>query len=515
MRVLSAGIGHETNTFAARPTTLADFERDSPAFAITPENPEGFPTGEALVAAARGARTIHGGYIEGTERHGLALTPLLLTWATPGGRVLDAAYHRMKALLLSRLRAQPPADGVLLDLHGAMVTETEEDAEGDLIAAVRQSVGPRVPIIVTLDLHANVTARMAKSADAILGFKEYPHTDMFERGEEAAGLMAAILRGGARPVLAYEPLPLITMPPRQCTGIEPMRSLLGRARAMEAKAAVLNVTLAMGFPFADIRDAGVSVLVTADGDEALARRQARAMARAIWRRREEFAVSLTPVSEAIRWAAEEPEVAAGTGRGPVRRPVILADGSDNPGGGGPCDGTVIVRELLAADARDAVVAVIADPEAVAGAIDAGVGSMVTLDLGGKTDDRHGPPVRLTARVRLLSEGSFQLGGAMGAGMTVRMGRTAVLVVGGLEIVVTERRIQPYDVALLRSVGIEPERRRLIALKSAVHFRSTFEAIAGRILNADTPGIHRPDFASFSYSRLRRPIYPLDPDACYP
>jgi microcystin degradation protein MlrC len=418
--------------------------------------------------------------------------------------VEDAAYRRMKALLLERMNAALPCEGVLLDLHGAMVTETDEDAEGDLIASVRDRVGARTPVVVTLDLHANVTARMAAGADAIIGFDEYPHVDMSERGEEAVRLMAAILNGQVRPALVHEPLPLITMPPGQCTRIEPMQSLLAKARAIETEPGILNVTLAMGFPFADIRDAGVSVLVTADGDPDVARRQARAMGQAIWEQREAFAAELTPVSEAIRLAGET-----------TRGPVILADGSDNPGGGGPCDGTVILRELIAAGARDAVVAVIADPEAVERAIAIGVGNDVTLDLGGKTDDRHGAPVRLTARVRLLSDGVFSVTGPMGTGMTARMGRTAVLVAGGVEIVVTERRVQPYDVALLRSVGIEPERRRLIALKSAVHFRSTFEDIAGRILTADTPGIHRPEFASFTYQRLRRPIYPLDVDARYP
>jgi microcystin degradation protein MlrC len=504
MRVLSAGIGHETNTFSARPTTLKEFERDSVGFDGARDSPDGFPQGEALATRLGGTRTIHGGYLAGAEREGLDLVPLLLTWATPDGRVTEDAYLCMKGLLLSRLKAALPCEGVLLDLHGAMVTETEEDAEGDLIAAVREAVGRETPIVVTLDLHANVTARMAAGADAIIGFDEYPHIDMFERGLEAAALMAAIGRGEARPVLAYEPLPLITMPPSQYTRVEPMRSLLGRAHAMEARSGVLNVTLAMGFPFADIRDAGVSVLVTADGDAELARRQARAMARAIWQRRDEFAVTLTPVSHAIELS-----------RDGNAGPVILADGSDNPGGGGPCDGTVILRELLAARAEGAVVAVIADPEAVARAVAAGVGAQVTLDLGGKTDDRHGPPVSLTAHVRLLSDGAIPLTGAMGGGMTARMGRTAVLVVGGVEIVVTERRIQPYDAAVLRGVGIEPERRRLIALKSAVHFRASFEPMARQILTADTPGIHRPDFASFDYRRLRRPICPLDPGTSYP
>jgi microcystin degradation protein MlrC len=489
MRILTACIGHETNTFAGTPTTLADFERGSHA-------PE-FGGGEPILRAFRGTRTIHGGYIDAAERHGLMLEPLLWTFATPGGSVQQSAYEFLKGLLLERLESAGTCDGILLDLHGAMVTEEIEDAEGDLLAAVRQLVGRDMPLVVTLDLHANVTAEMARHADVIIGFDEYPHTDMFERGVEAVEVLSAMLRGALRPALAYHQLPLITMPPRQCTLAEPMRSLLAAAHAMEREPEVVNVTLAMGFPFADIRDAGVSVLVTSNNDAELAGRKAGQMAAAIWERRDEFAVNLTPVSEAIAYA-----------RNQAKGLVVLADGSDNPGGGGPCDGTVILRQLIEADMPDAVVAVIADPEAVAQAVEAGVGNTVTLALGGKTDDRHGAPAPVTALVRLLSDGSFVQRGPMGAGMRARMGRTAVLVVGGVEIVVTERRIQPYDTALLRSVGIEPTERRLIALKSAVHFRSTYQEIAERIFEADTPGIHRPDFDSYTYHRLRQPIYPL-------
>jgi microcystin degradation protein MlrC len=492
-RILAAGLGHETNTFAVTPTTPADFQRDSLL-----EADGRFALGEGIAARRRGTRTILGGYLDGAARAGLELVPLLAAWATPGGVVEQPAYEQLKALLLERLAAAGEYDGVLLDLHGAMVTEALDDAEGDLIAAVRAAAGQR-PVIATLDLHANVTERMARHADAIIGFDEYPHVDMYDRGLEAAALMAATVRGGVRPALAWEQLPLITMPPRQCTLLEPMRSLLSRARAVEREPGVLNVTLALGFPFADIRDAGVSVLVTTDADPDLARRQAAAMAAAIWERRDEFDVTLTPVPEAIAAARALPEGL-----------VVLADGSDNPGGGAPCDGTEVLRQFLEAGVEAAVVAVIADPAAVAQAVAAGVRNEVTLDLGGKTDDRHGPPVRLTARVRLLSDGEWTQRGPMGEGVRVRMGRTAVLVAGGVEIVVTERRVQPYDVQLLRSLGIEPTQRRLVALKSIVHFRSTYQDLAARIFEVDTPGIHRPDFASVTYQRLRRPIYPLDP-----
>jgi microcystin degradation protein MlrC len=192
--------------------------------------------------------------------------------------------------------------------------------------------------------------------------------------------------------------------------------------------------------------------------------------------------------------------------------VILADGSDNPGGGGPCDGTVILRHFIEEKVEGAVVVVLADPAAVSLAMEAGVGSTITLDLGGKTDDRHGKPIHATAYVRLLSDGSFVQTGPMGTGVRAEMGKAAVLVIEGVEVIVTEQRIQPYDAALLRSVGIEPTERRIIALKSAVHFRSTFQEIADRIFDMDTPGVHRPDFANYTYRRLRSPIYPLSVSA---
>jgi microcystin degradation protein MlrC len=493
MRVLSASIGHETNTFSVTPTTLEDFRRDSP-------DPE-FGAGEPILRSLAGTGTIHGGYMDGAERFGFELSPLVFAWATPSGIVRQDAYDFLKGLLLDRMGKAGAFDGILLDLHGAMVTEEWEDAEGDLIAAVRAKAGQGVPMVVTLDLHANVTAKMAEHADVILGFDEYPHIDMGDRGREAAEIMSRMLKGDLKPALAYRQLPLITMPPKQCTFIEPMKTLLQKAHALEAEPGVVNVTLAMGFPFADIRDAGVVVLVTSDNDAALAHQKAEEMARAIWEVRDDFNVTLTPVSEAIAYSRSHPDDL-----------VVLADGSDNPGGGGPCDGTVILRQFIEEKVESAVVAVIADPAAVSLAMAAGVGSTITLDLGGKTDHRHGEPIHATAYVRLISDGSFAQTGPMGTGVRAEMGKAAVLVIEGVEVVVTEQRIQPYDAALLRSVGIEPTERRIIALKSAVHFRSTFQEIADRIFDMDTPGVHRPDFANYTYRRLRSPIHPLSVSA---
>ena len=494
----SAAIGHETNTFAVTPTRLADFDfAGAPAVDASPERIRG---------RFRGTRTVHGGYLAAAAELGFELEPLLWAYATPSGVVQQAAYEELAAVLLERLSRrgrEAGCRGVLLDLHGAMVSEHLEDVEGDLIERTRAALGADLPLVVTVDLHANVTARMAAHADAIVGFEEYPHVDAFDRGVQAGRLIHAAAAGSLRPRLAYVQLPLVTMPPKQCTLRAPARDLLHRARETARRPGVLDATIAHGFPFADIHDAGTSVLVTADGSAEQAAVCAAELAGAVWRRRREFDVALTPVADAVRYARDK-----ATGL------VVLADGSDNPGGGGPCDGTVVLRELLATGAEDAVVAVIADPEVVAAAAAAGAGEEIDVRLGGKTDRRHGDPVALRAQVRLLSDGRFVTRSRMGAGGVTEMGRTAVLQCGGVRVVVTERRVQPLDAELLRSVGIEPREQRLVALKSAVHFRSTYEQIAERIFDLDTPGVHRPDFAAYRYRRLRPGVYPLDRNARY-
>ena len=310
----SAAIGHETNTFAVTPTRMADFDfAGAPAADASPER---------IRRRFRSTRTVHGGYLAAAEERGFELEPLLWAFATPAGVVERTAYEELAGVLLERLarrRRDAGCRGVLLDLHGAMVSEHLEDVEGDLIERTREVLGASVPLVVTVDLHANVTERMAAHADAIVGFEEYPHVDAFERGVQAGRLIHAAAAGTVRPRLAYVQLPLVTMPPKQCTLIPPARALLRRAQAVAREPTVLDATIAYGFPFADIRDAGTSVLVTADGSAELAAAHAAELARAIWRRRRDFDVTLTPVAEAIRFAREE-----ATGL------VVLADGSDNP-----------------------------------------------------------------------------------------------------------------------------------------------------------------------------------------
>ena len=485
MRIAVGSIGHETNTFTSVPTTIESFREAS------------VHTGEEILETYRGTSSITGGFIEAATGLEMELVPLLSTFAVPSGTIVQSAYDELKADLLARLDAAGPVEGVLLDLHGAMVTAELEDAEGDLIAAVRAQVGP-LPIVATLDLHSNTTAAMAAHADVLIGFDTYPHVDCFERGAEAAGLIAAMVRGQVHPTMAYRQLPLLTPPPAQCTMRPPMSEVVERLHALEAREGVATATLSMGFPFADIRDAGAAVVVTTDNNQELAERCADDFARYVWDMRERFRAELLSVDEAIERAAQS-----------EGRPVILAEGADNPGGGGPCDGTFILRAFIEADVQDAVVTLIRDPESVARAIEAGVGNRVDLAVGGKTLPIHGEPVPVAAYVKTISDGVFVHKGEMARGRIGRLGRTAVVRVGGVEIVLAEQRVQPFDAELLRSLGIEPRDRKMIALKSVVHFRADYAPIAHEILEVDTPGVHRGNLFSFEYGNLRRPIYPLD------
>ena len=494
-RVAVGGIMHETNSFSKVPTEYEDF---------TSSHALSMATGADILKKFRGLGVPIGGFINEAERSGLELIPLIYTFATPGGKVRHSAYVRLRERFLASLRKAMPVDGVLLDLHGAMATDRCEDAEGDFLRHIRKVVGPGTPIMSTLDLHANITPLMVKEADALIGYDTYPHVDLWERGIETARLMAdAIGKTGGqgkkiRPVSALRQIPLLVAPPRQCTLIPPMADIFKIVHKMEKKPGVLAITVAGGFPFSDIRDAGMAVVVMTDGNKRLAEALAGQLAKAIWKRRNDFRVILTPVTEAIAYALK-------TGKGPV----VLADGSDNPGGGAPCDGTVMLKALVEANVPSAVVAFIADPQAVEAAMKIGAGKRATLTVGGKTDRKHGKPLTLTGLVKWVGKKTYVNKGTMQTGLKVDLGRAALFVVNNVEIILTENRAQPLDTEAIRCMGIEPRKRLLVGLKSSVHYRSSYQDMATRIFEVDTPGVHSPDLRHYRFRRIRRPIYPLD------
>lgn len=492
MRIAIGGISHETNTFSTLPTDLSLFER------------RGVHASEALIPAFVGTKTIVGGFLDGARSEGFEAVPTLLAEAAPSGTVTAEAFDRLTALLAEGLREAGPIDGVLLELHGAMVAENARDGDAEILRRVRDVVGS-IPIVGVLDLHANISDGMVALADALVGYDTYPHVDMYERGLEAAALITRIVRGGLRTARALRKPALMPPLPKQCTTYEtPMRALIELAHRREREPGMISVTVAAGFPYADVPEAGLAVLAIADGDQARAEAVADEIAALAWARRDEFLVRCTPVEEALEIAAAAPDGAVG--------PIVLADTADNPGAGAPCDGTLLLRGLLERKVQNAALGALWDPQAVQICRVAGVGATVELELGGKTDDLHGAPLSVSGRVRLLSDGRFKNLGPMNTGAETRMGPTAVLAIDGLDVVVTSNRVQALDAGLFLSQGIDPTRKRVLVLKSSVHYRGAFEPLASRVIEVDTPGLSNADLSRYPYRHVRRPIFPLDPMA---
>ena len=486
MRVFIAMFAHETNTFSSLPTGRREFEaRD-------------LRWGGELLEAYRGTGTCLGGMIDVAAARGVTLVPSVAAAASPAGRVTAALYAEVRSRLLADLRAAGALDGVLLDLHGAMVPEGLADGEGDLLRAVRAAVGPAVPIATTLDFHANVTREMVACASLLHGYKTYPHVDMDARGREAATRLLEVATGRLRPTVAFRQPPLLPPIAGQLTARGPMRRLYDLAGEMERDPKVVSVSVFAGFPLADIHDAGLSVYVATDGDQALADRLADRLAATAWEHRRDFLHTAPPVREAVARAL------ALDGR-----PVVLADIADNPGGGAPGDTTEILRELLRVGARHATVACLWDPAAVRACVAAGVGATLTLEVGGRVDPAHGAPVAVTGRVRTLSDGRFVHKGPMFRGLEGRLGPTAVLDVNDLKVILISQRWQTLDPEMIRFVGIDPGAEKILVVKSSVHYRAAFEPIAHAILEVDAPGLSSSNLARFTFTNVRRPIFPLD------
>jgi microcystin degradation protein MlrC len=499
MRVAIGGISHETNTFSSIQTNLALFQRRT------------LLRGQALIDGSRGVSSTLGGMVDAALALGWDLVPTLFASATPSGRIRRGAFESLANELVNGIGCARkgwgdgrPLDGVLLSLHGAMVAEAIEDADGEILRRVRREVGPDVPVVVVIDFHANLTPVMARHADVILAYETYPHLDTYARGVDAVTLLQRLLRQEFRPVSALRQVPMLTPLPAQSTeGPTAMRDLTHMARDLRRTPGIAAITLTPGFPYSDIRDAGLSVLVTAEENAELAERVADEIACACWARRADFQPGLLSVESAV-------EAAIRSDRGPV----VLADVSDNPGAGGSGDGTAILAELIRTRAAGAVVAAIADGETVARAMAIGVGGRDTFRLGGKVDRLHGPTLAVNARVRWAGDCRFTNSGPMGTGAMTRLGQAVVLEVRSdgeepIDVIVCENRTQVLDPAVFRAVGIEPRERRILVVKSSVHYRAAFEPIAARVIDVDGPGLSSPDLSRFDYRRVRRPIWPLD------
>jgi microcystin degradation protein MlrC len=485
-RIAIGGISHETNTYCKEVTSLADFH---------------IWRGEEIIARHRGVRSYLGGMIAAAEEQRAELVPTLAAEATPSGLIAAEAYTTMLDELLARIGAALPVDAVALALHGAGVAEGVDDLEGHLCRAVRAVVGPAVKIVVTLDLHGNITQAMGDTAEAMFGVHEYPHTDMFERGHEAVTLIPRLLAGEVQPVTHVETLPILL--PTSTTLHDPARAANGVCAAMEARPGMVDCTFFHGFPYTDVPILGVHIVATAHRDRELARTCAREVARWVWDRREEFRPATFSPEEAIARA-----LAVDGG------PVVINETADNPGGGAPGDATHLLRAMVAADLQNACFGFIHDPEAVATAHQAGVGATIDVALGGKYDALHGPPLPLSAYVKCLTDGRFVRQSMMGRGAHDDLGRMARLQVGGLDILVSSVRQQTFDAEVFLLHGIDVTRYKIVALKSSNHFRAGFAPLARAIITADSPGLTTLHIEQFPRQRSPRPVWPLDPGASY-
>jgi microcystin degradation protein MlrC len=490
MRLLVAMMKHETNSFSPVPTDLQRFDDWL------------LHWGNAAQVALKGTNTPFAAFLDLAEEAGADVVTPVAAEAMPSGPVQDRAYEALAGAILEAL-GRGGFDGALLDLHGAMVTESEPDGEGALLARMR-AIAPDLPIAVACDLHANLTRRMVENCTAMMGFKTYPHLDMYETGRRVGRILLDGLAGTVRPVMAWGSAPLLAQTLCMGTDDVPMGPLQAMTREAE-NGAVLGATLFGGFPLADIQDAGLAAVVVADGDHAAARTSCERLLDAAWEQREAFIYRGQPLAKAVARAKTIEE-----------GPVILLDHADNCGSGGTQDSMTVIKEVLDQGLKDVAVAAVRDPAAVMAMAAAGIGAELSLELGGKTAmpaiGRRGEPLKVTGRVKALTDGCWRVRGPMYTGVTVNTGPTALLALGGMEIVVTSLHHEPWDLGIFTSNGVDPRQRRYLLLKSRIHYRAGFAPLAKATIRCDGTGVTTSDNGQLRFTRLRRPIYPFDPVA---
>ncbi len=485
MRFAIGEFAHETNTFCPGFTELDAFKSTF------------WCEGDEIITVNRGVRNDLGGMIDAGDRLDIELAPTLATTTQPSATVSKHAYETIRDTLFARLTAAGPVDAICLALHGAGSADGIKDIEGTFLAELRALVGTEIPIVVSLDLHGNTTEEMLEHATAAFYCHEYPHIDTYDRGAEIIEIAARILNGEIRPVKHLLRLPLTIPPSTTFTG--PAKVINERCFEWEKHPGVIDCNFTHGFPHTDVSVICTSVLVTTDNDPALAKSVAEDVAALIIETLEDFRQSLPGADEAIAQALAATAL-----------PVIVAEVSDNPGGGAPGSGTHLLRALLAANEPKTTFGFIWDPATAAQAHTAGAGATIEVSLGGFTDDLHGAPIVATAYVKSLTDGKFILVNPMGAGSEVNLGKMARLIIGNVDVLVGSNRAQTLDAQLFLLHGIDVTTYRIVAFKSQQHFRSGFQHIAGTIIRTDTPGFTTSDLTQLPFKNISRPIWPLDP-----
>ena len=489
-RVLLAGLKHEVNTFVPGCATLDEFRKRT------------LLEGQAVFGPARGSGQEIDGVLEVAREAGIEMIPTIAAYAGTSLPVADEAFAYLRDRVLAGAREhRDRIDGVILCLHGAMATQGLEDPEGEMAAAVRDVVGPRVPIAISFDMHCHMTERKLRAADAIAGYHTHPHVDLADTGARAMRILAGTLRGEVRPVTAQRKIRMIASAEKHNTGRPPMSEIMARIATMEKEPDILAATIFPTQPWMDVAELGWATVVVADGDRALAQRRADELARTAWERRKEFLVEKTPIDGAVRAA-----LASG------RKPFILADSADAVTGGAYGDGNILLKELLAMGYGGSALLTLTDPQAAAACHAAGVGRTITMPVGGKLAPAFYEPVTVTGRVERLTDGRYT---CELPPSPIDVGHAAVLAVGNIRLAISERPAPTIDQEFYRHLGLNSRESTIVQVKSPGGFRAIYGPFAAGIFEIDTLGPTDSDLTRLPFRKIRRPLWPFDPDLSTP
>ncbi len=526
MRYAILGISHETNTFSRVPADYQAFEDNE------------IIRGDEILDEYESSLYTIAGYLQASKELGFDVVPLMRAKTGPIGTITKDAYDRISGEMLQMLRDQGPWDAVLIANHGAAVSEEFPDMDGEFTRAVREIVGPDVPVGITLDMHANVSKAVVANTDICVVWRTCPHLDCKPRGYKAAELIHRMVKGEINPVQWIEMPPLIVNIVRQFTGEEPMKSIVDDSLEALERPGILDTSVAEGYPYADVDEMGMSWIAIADGDEQLAKDTAIWMAERAWKHREGLNRPVSSIREALETAQKRyrgprrlgdwdevptdgtalaaPDVVENSdGKAPLNGPIVLMDVGDNIGGGSSADSTFILAEAQKMGVKSLLQSLY-DPESVDACVEAGVGAEVTLDVGGKTDDMHGEPVRVTGTVRAIIDGKWEEFGAThggfryyDSGRSVRLDTT-----DGHTLFLTSIRAGNTSRYGMYAMGIIPEHFQIVVAKGVSSPRPAYQPIAGEVILVNTPGVTTADMSYFEYKRRRAPLYPFEPDTEY-
>ena len=486
-RVLVGGFSHELNSFVPGLSTAEVLARAGAT--VIGDEMFGTASGEALERHA---------VADVAREAGVTLIPTIHMFGRVGPVIADDAYGPIRARILAGVREhRDELSGVMLCLHGAMATQSIDDTEGDILGAVREIVGPDLPVVATFDMHAHGTAAMARAANALVGYRTCPHTDYYQTGQRAMRLLVRAMDGEIRPVVSFRKVRMTASSEHHDTNHGPMVEVEAEARRLEGEPGVLDVAVFATQPWMDVPDIGWSVAVTTDGAPAIGQAVADALGRFIWERRERFRVVKTPVREALAAA-----------RASTAFPVVLADSADTTTGGGNGDGNLLLKELLLDERDDSAVLVLTDPGAVDRCFEAGVGADVTLRVGGSLTPQYFSPVTLSGSVITLADGRYQTELPI---TPTDVRRIAVVERGGLRVVLTAEKAPQLDESIYHRAGVWPRHARIIQVKSAGGFRAAYDPFAAAIIYIDTIGPADSDLTRLPFQRITRPLWPFDPD----